>query len=150
MLICRLALALILLSFSEMAEAQDPLPAGSYQTTCRHESYGGGILTAYCRTGEYGSAESYAQLASISSCVDGSIFNQHGQLKCLAKDQSSAQGFAVWPGSYLKSCKWVSMNLGTLAASCSRGRGKYNPTTLDTKGCKWGGDIANNKGNLVC
>lgn len=140
---------LLMIPFGGMAQAEDPLPPGPYRTSCSSATYNSGVLKAWCKTGEYGGPKNLTNLSTFN-CADGTIFNQRGQLMCYAKNRENAIGFAVWPGSYLRSCKWVSMDFSRLTASCSRGKGRYIQTTLDTKSCDWGSDISNNKGSLVC
>ncbi|MEP9354356.1 CVNH domain-containing protein [Xanthobacter sp. KR7-65] len=143
-------------------------PAGSYRKTCQRITYRNGVLSAMCRARD-GDLEPTS--LTLSTCPsDGyDIANVDGQLRCgrspvyggapgygsAAYDPPVARPAPPPPpqppvGSYLNSCRNVSLKNGLLVADCDDRMGSVKHTVLAIAGCPKSFDIANQYGELVC
>lgn len=121
------------------ATGSGPVPAGSYTASCRDIVVTTSSITASCRSSTGGDRTS--TIASPDSC-HSPIDNIDGFLSC-------SMGNATPPrGSYRATCHDVVANGSTLSASCRRGDGSYQRSSLDFAGCQ--GPISNHQGALTC
>jgi len=158
-ILLRAVLAAALLAWlTPHAEAQQPLPRGSYQRTCPEASVYRGRLTAVCRDrdGQY----RQSALADVDRCV-GDIANVDGRLRCSYGPGRPQPGGPGWGqpggpgrpslpgGSYQQSCGDIGLNGDTLVATCRTMKGRMQRTSLaNVDRCV--GDIGNNNGRLTC
>lgn len=120
------------------AQAQQSIPAGSYQQSCVNISVNGNTLAADCGTmnGSWNSTK----LGNFPSCAS-EIWNMDGNLTCLPRGIPS--------GSYLGSCTNISSTGITLYAMCKKRSGDWwNTSLMNFRECS--GDINNQDGILTC
>jgi CVNH domain len=131
----------VLAGSSASANAQG-VPPGTYTQTCNSifmlDNF---TLQANCRQ-ENGAFETSA--LDLRTCGGGShISNNNGFLQCA--------GFSgARSSSYLQSCEFVSFSGNEISANCLSLAGALPFTSLDTRICVPGSDIANNNGKLQC
>ncbi len=125
-------------------------PGGSYLQSCSGISYGpDSLLKATC-----GPHNQHVQIIT-KYCEPGQdISFNNGRLFCAARYGTWGGDRAVPWGSYLQSCNdsYVEGMGGpniALTSTCMGSDHVYT-TKLGLKGCKMGGDIANNQGQLIC
>lgn len=126
----------------ECDQLSSNLPQGSYLQSCKYISFNGENLSATCsNTVGY----PIKSTLGIGACDDGStISNVHGHLSC---DKLSS---LVPQGSYLQSCKYISLSGQTLSATCSNTIGEPIKSTLGLGACDSGSTVSNEHGHLVC
>lgn len=124
-------------------------PSGSYLQSCGVQSFDGRILAAFCAP-EQGHVRNPSNI-DVSQCGEP-VFNRDGGLQCFARQGSWGSGRAVPHGSYIDSCRnvFVGPNQNDLIAECKNRDGRYFPTNLPLRGCRRGGPIDNDNGQLVC
>src|SRR5262249_7320022 len=116
-----------------------PAPGGSYRQSCRDITFNSGTLRASCqsRAGEW----TPTSLTEAYQCR-GDISTFDGQLRG-NRDVDPPRG------SYQQTCRDIWAEGTTLHASCSNGKGSWQPGTLTTfPSCV--GDIFNFAGTLTC
>ncbi len=115
-------------------------PAGPYQKSCREINVGENILTATCKT-QCGFWQK-SILKDYPSCKEP-IDNVEGHLSCSRGSDTPP------PGSYLATCRDVTINNNDLEATCkSRGSNWVKTILKDYKECC--SDIINDAGELLC
>jgi hypothetical protein len=131
-------------------------PPGSYLQSCRNvyldSSSGKQKLYAECPDQQGAWQHSGMQYQKCS----GDIANQNGKLICAGQAPSGAQGpsngggaAALPAGSWQQSCRSPQLNGSMLTATCLRGGGGLNFSSLDIRACG-GGPVGNRNGNLFC
>lgn len=124
------------------------LPHSTYVETCRQIYLRGNTLRAVCqnRDGRW----VWTSLDGWESCPGG-IVNDDGQLRCLRDrdDDRNRDRDRLPPGSYVQTCRNISMRGSTLRAECDTGEGRWVWTELvEADRCR--GDIDNVYGQLRC
>jgi len=134
------ALLLLLLALLAGRDAlADPLPAGTYQETCRNNIASGGALTAECKN--RGGDWRGTRLDNYRQCVGG-IENHDGNLRC-------NRGQAPPGGTYAATCRDIWVEGNTLHAACQNRDGDWRDTVLaNFQDCR--GAISNQAGVLRC
>lgn len=116
-----------------------PVPPGTYTASCHDIVVAASSITASCRT--LTGSDRISTIANPASCRS-EIDNIDGFLSC-------SMGNATPPrGSYRASCHDVVANGSRLSASCRRGDGSYQQSSLDFAGCQ--SSISNHQGVLTC
>jgi len=133
-----------------------PIPAGSYQSTCRGASMNGNMLSAQC-TGPTG-APIFSSI-DTNGCRGRDIANDRGYLRCNASGGGPRPPVPPRPvpppqptiptGSYQRSCRGITINGNILRAQCTNGNGAPVSSSIDVNGCR-GQDIYNDNGRLRC
>ena len=144
--------AIALSSLMTAPAAAAPVPSGSYLDSCKGVSFdpATNLLRANCiSANEGGQFEIATSPLDTSNCAEGSIWNDDGQLYCLAK-AAWGKGATVPPGSYIATCTQRSVVNDVLMAQCGRPGGESSHSALNLKECRWGGDISNQNGVLTC
>ena len=116
------------------------LPEGSYQNSCHRERLVGLTLKARCRN-----LAGFFRTTSldIRNCVEGSIENVDGELKC------QQETIDLPEGSYRDSCKGIQFIGDYLLATCRDLDGRHRRTYVDLRDCQQG-EIENHDGELIC
>lgn len=147
-----------------------PVPSGSYLRSCRSADVDAhGVLSALCDDGKvhiFAKAHNRTFLDLRNCRNHQDIENRNGQLRCISRaieSSSSVTGNTltirtrekVPYGSYLRSCRNVTMIGLSLSAECGTGAGlfgkKHNWTSIDLSTCPQNRrDISNRKGRLTC
>lgn len=142
-----IALMLVAFAMTGGTAQAAPVPAGSYQQSCRDITAGGGVLVATCRRrGEW----NYTTLADYRDC-DGDIANVNGRLTCVRSPRHDDDDDDDWSprGSYQATCRRERVEDGTLIAECVDRNGRWRYTELQNyRSCR--GDIVNSDGMLRC
>lgn len=128
-----------------------PLPAGSYQQSCRGANMNGNILSAQCTNSR--GAPVFSSI-DTNGCRGRDIANDNGYLRCNAGGGAGPRPPvpppAVIPtGSYQRTCRSASIRNDTLQAQCADERGRYVPASLNVRPCG-NRDIYNDRGRLGC
>ncbi len=124
--------------------SDQPLPAGSYQQSCRNLDFDGRYLSGECRD-KHGAWQD-TSLDTRSCARDQEIGNKDGELVC-ARPQ---QGRAPPEGSYSQTCRNLTFDGRFLRGECRDGRSAWDKAALDMRPCHDGDDVANDDGELVC
>lgn len=139
-----------------------PVPPGSYQSSCEDVSVSGDTLRARCETEE--GDWSNSRLDDVSAC-EGDISNDDGRLTCTRGDdpgdddrgdrgdrgdgRDDDRGDRVPSGSYQETCRNERVESGDLVADCADRNGRWRHSELaNHRFCR--GDIANANGVLRC
>ncbi|MEQ1755267.1 MAG: CVNH domain-containing protein [Micropepsaceae bacterium] len=157
-----------------------PLPAGSYQQSCRSMGVERGTLSGECKTtnGDWRTTS-----LGLRSCPQGAdIGNDNGVLKCvsaLPPAPPPPQAPVVLPpppapslpppsaplptpappqqgdrqppaGSYQQSCQNLTVERGTLKGQCKDAAGALKDTSIGLRDCRGAPDITNENGVLAC
>jgi CVNH domain len=142
-----LCMAAFVAGLPAIAHADNP-PGGSYLKTCAVQSFRNSVLTANCQP-ENGPNFRTTQIDTRACGAE--IFNRDGGLQCYA-GKGWGSGRAIPRGSYIDTCKDVIVtgDQKSISAQCKDGGGNYHRTQLSTGGCRLGGGLDNDNGNLVC
>lgn len=130
-----------------------PAPPGSYRQSCERIAFENGVLTAACRT-PYGDRRVSSLRAA--SCGPGTdIANLDGTLACQAGGAGTYGSYGGYgerppPGSYVATCRDISVEGGWLKATCQDRWGNWRPTSTTLMGCRPGADIINDNGTIDC
>ncbi len=127
-----------------------PIPPGSYQSSCENISTNDGMLRASCETEEGDLINS--RLNDYSDC-EGDISNADGRLTCTRGDENEDEddqiNNRVPPGSYQETCRNERVESGDLTAECADRNGRWRFSELQNhRLCR--GDIRNGNGILSC
>lgn len=143
-----LSMAAFAASLPAVAHAADA-PNGSYKKTCVIDSFRNPVLTAHCQP-ENGPNFRTTQI-DVGPCRGAEVFNRDGGLQCYTP-QGWGSSRAIPRGSYIDTCKdiIVAGDQKSISAQCKDGGGNYRRTQLATGGCRLGGGLNNDNGNLVC
>ena len=129
-----------------------PVPSGSYLDSCKGVAYDPAthLLSANCISAdEGGQFEIGTSPLDTTDCAEGSIWNDDGQLYCLAAT-AWGKGTTIPKGSYINTCTRRSVMNNVLIAECGRrGSGSLH-ANLNLNERRWGGDISNDDGILKC
>ncbi len=126
--------------------AEEAVPPGSYQQTCRLPAAAGGVLYAECLN----SAGAYIAAALEYRGCQGDINNMAGILTCGGVQPlvSVVPVIALPAGSYQQSCQNAAISGDYLTAECVMPAGGTQWTSLPYALCS--GDIYNESGALGC
>jgi len=141
-----LTIAAFALSTVSSPARADGEPGGSYKRTCAVSNFRDSILSAFCAR-ESGPYHRASQL-DVRQC-DGDIFNRDGGLQCYTKT-GWGSGRAIPRGSYIETCRDVTVSGQRISGQCKDGGGSYRSTSLMVDGCPIGTPIDNRDGRLAC
>lgn len=161
-MLIRLTLVVVALAFAWMAPSSPArsqsgmVPGGSYLNSCKDVRYDPAthMLSADCERNAPGGLMAQGEKVdrpplNISGCAENSIWNDDGDLYCLAA-KPWGYGHVVPKGSYIETCSNRRVVNNVLLAECGTGSEGSRTTELNLNGCTWGADISNNHGQLEC
>lgn len=143
-----LSLGCAILAVPALAETP---PVGSYMQSCQDVRMTAGWLKASCRD----NSGRWVESTTVPSwCSTGEIVNDNGRLTCRARATASTgttgvSGERVPTGSYMGTCRNISVFAGWLKASCPDRAGRWVDSTIAPGWCT-GRDITNSDGRLSC
>lgn len=118
-------------------------PPGSYLQSCRNLSIDGDrMLTADCR--DFGGSYQTTSIDRPYDCAGG-LDNINGELRCAIRELGNPD---LPPGSYIYTCRDVSIAGDVLTADCEDSRGRYIGFTQLSGPFYSGVDVANCNGYL--
>ena len=122
--------------------AAQPLPVGSWASTCRNARMEGSVLRAECQNTRGRWTISSLETSSCSYPVE----NREGNLVCEPPEHEVPESLPT--GSYAETCRNAVARDGRLIAECRSASGRWVPTSLAYLDCE--GDILNDNGRLAC
>jgi hypothetical protein len=131
------------------------VPGGSYLNTCNNVRFdpATNLLDADCESKPRGAWEGEAVRSgepfNITGCIVNSILNADGDLYCYT-EKPWGNGHVIPQGSYLASCAHTRVINNVLIAYCDDSSDTAYKVELDLNKCRWGGDISNDHGSLIC
>lgn len=150
--------ALLMLNVPAPSMAQaGMIPGGSYVNSCKDIVFDAAtnLLYATCDFNAPGGLMAKgepvrsAQGFNVAACIPNSIFNDNGSLYCFT-GKPWGTGHAIPEGSYRASCTRSRVMNNVLTAECDDSDDETHFAQLNLNGCKWGGDISNDNGQLKC
>lgn len=126
-----------------------PLPAGSWQQTCRNGRLIGTLMEAEClgHNGDYNTAD-----IDLRRCPNGPISNNNGRLTCgepgAAKTAGTNPPDVLPAGSWQQECSVIDFSPGELLAECPDADGVPTTQMFDPSSCS--GTVSNIDGYLTC
>lgn len=150
LVLVRLALALIGLGLLAAPAAAETPPMGSYMQSCQDVRMTAGWLKANCRD----NSGRWVESTTVPSwCSTGEIVNDNGRLTCRPRSAPTGttgySGERVPTGTYMGTCRNISVFAGWLKASCQDRNGRWVDSTISPGWCV-GRDITNSDGRLSC
>jgi len=149
---------------AQPASAQQNMPGGGWDITCRNAQMHGSVLRAQCRRMD----DSWMRSSlDVSQCRNGLVANVNGSLACEGRVNGQYGPNAYSPnapygpngynarnnglpgGGWSDTCRNASMRGNMLSASCQDERGNYQYSSIDVTQCRQN-LVANVNGYLAC